>query len=127
MMVRCAEAMSSSLPSAAIDSAVPDEFFLVASKRIVQLVTSSRIAATGTASGPGLMVPVTVLPSQAITIVMCVLDVVEGPQSPDHVPVRGCPSCAGAAEPAHADQQRNHHEHALAHITPPGTRPRHGF
>jgi hypothetical protein len=48
------------------------------------------------ASGPGLIVPLTTLPSQAITIVMWVLDDADGPQSPDQVPVSGWPSWAGA-------------------------------
>src|SRR5262252_4392352 len=68
----------------------------------VHLEESSVTTFMGITSGPGLIIPETFLPSQFITIVTWLRCVGVGPQSPDHVPTRGCPSCA-KVEPIRAD------------------------
>src|SRR5712671_2195895 len=50
------------------------------------------------AFGPGLMVPVTFLPSQSRATVTWRESPVAGRQSPVHVPVSGWPSCANAGD-----------------------------
>jgi len=88
VIVRWYDPMLSRRPSAAMRVAAPEVSWPAASNRTIQLVTSSVIVFTAIASGPGLMVPVTALPSHAMTIVTCVRLAV-APQSPDHVPVSG--------------------------------------
>src|SRR5688572_23149321 len=85
--------MSSRRPSAAIGAGLPASF-PSASIRTVQAAQSTATLASGTASGPGLISPLTVFPSQLITIVTCVRWVAVEPQSPAHVPLSGWPSWA---------------------------------
>src|SRR5437867_2606357 len=73
---------------------LPDLSFVSASNLMVQVDTSTPTFARLIASGPGLIVPETLSPSQANTNVRCVLCVAFGPQSPIHVPVSGWPCWA---------------------------------
>ena len=73
------------------------------------------MAGTAIASGPGLIVPLMVFPSQVMTIVMCVRCVAPGPQSPDQVPVRGCPSCAAPGMQAQRDECPDRESRRLSH------------
>src|SRR5215510_11542522 len=74
-------------------------------------------------SGPGLIVPVTLLPSQFITNVRWFRVVAFGPQSPPQVPVSGCPSWAdtGTIRPRHAMTHPS--KQALFNINDPPTLP----
>src|SRR5579884_299549 len=63
-------------------------------RRTVQVDTSTKTLVMGMASGPGLIRPVTFLPSQLRTSVIWVRLVAVDPQSPDQVPVSGWPCCA---------------------------------
>src|SRR5690349_15696908 len=75
--------------------------------RTVQVETSTNTLLMGMASGPGLMSPVTFLPSQFMTSVTGCRWVAVGPQSPDQVPVKGYPCWANAnAVPKMATQQQ---------------------
>src|SRR5579871_462734 len=62
--------------------------------RTVQVGKSILTAPIGTESGPGLISPVTFLPSQFITNVIGLRCFALVPQSPVQVPVRGWPSWA---------------------------------
>src|SRR5579871_1474471 len=79
-----------------------------ASIRTVHVDTSTKMLVIGMASGPGLISPVTFLPSQFMTRVIGFRCVAVGPQSPDQVPVRGCPCWAEqtAARAAHRPIQK---------------------
>src|SRR5260221_4179973 len=61
-----------------------------------QVAGSSAAFCIATALGPGLMLPVIVLPSQFISSTTCVRLSFVGPQSPLHVPFKGWPNCASA-------------------------------
>src|SRR5689334_6342971 len=76
--------------------------------RTVQFETSRKTLASGVESGPGFSNPVMFLPSQFITTVIAFLWVAVGPQSPDQVPVSGCPCCPEAtkARQAHSSNTR---------------------
>src|SRR5690349_139014 len=62
--------------------------------RTVQVDTSTKTLVIGMTSGPGLISPVTFLPSQLSTSVIWVRLAAVGPQSPDQVPVSGWPCWA---------------------------------
>src|SRR5690242_8790447 len=72
----------------------PDLSFASASMRMVQVAASTYTLVSGMESGPGLIWPVTFLPSQFMTKVTWLRSVGEEPQSPVQVPVRGWPCCA---------------------------------
>src|SRR3989304_5952086 len=91
--------------------------------RTVHFVTSRKTLFIGKEFGPGLMMPVTFLPSQFITNVTWFRWFADGPQSPDQVPFNGCPSCANPDTTATKHATRHARRNARARIDPPLFRP----